>query len=175
MRGKHRMSDRWLTSRQGLQEFDDRVCFAVVELCAQLRSFHDFNGLLKVPYLTRVKIGSRKGDVSQGRSFENILVTCGLCNGKVALVGRRQDLVAGGSTTPKVKYPEPPHSVFLKRKCVRLCFIWWVPTRERLCPSRITRRISPVWFGLRSAPQRGHHPGLRRRSDQVSESFPYRL
>src|SRR5258708_33986167 len=40
-------------------------------------------------------------------------------------------------------------------------------TPEHLCPSRRTRRISPVWFGLRSAQRRGHPPGLRRRSDQV--------
>jgi hypothetical protein len=24
---------------------------------------------------------------------------------------------------------------------------WWVPAPGRLCPSRRTRRISPVWFG----------------------------
>ena len=28
-----------------------------------------------------------------------------------------------------------------------LVSIWWVPAPGRLCPSRRTRRISPVWFG----------------------------
>src|SRR6266481_2748932 len=56
-----------------------------------------------------------------------------------------------------------------------LWFSWQAPAEERLCPSRRTRRISPVWFGLRSVQRRGHHPGLRRRSDPVSESFPFHL
>src|SRR6266852_7634086 len=55
------------------------------------------------------------------------------------------------------------------------CFSWRVPPPERLCPSPRTRRILLVWFCLRSAQRRGYHPGLHRRSDQVSKSLLFRL
>jgi len=54
-------------------------------------------------------------------------------------------------------------------------FSWRAPAEERLCPSRRTRRISPVWFCLRSAQPREHHRGLHRRSDPVSESLLFRV
>src|ERR1700744_5265410 len=55
--------------------------------------------------------------------------------------------------------------------CPQFRFSEQAPVRERLCPSRKIRGTWPVWFGLRSAQQHAHRPGLRKKFDLGSESL----